>query len=89
MRNYVVQYCGLIVGTFGKLYGKDLALSTLINSVFGGVDNMVVLLARFTNLLHKFCAKFFTSLTLFRVGFYSLSTPPITSTKLKYISFIY
>lgn len=88
-RELLIDFCGLVVGGFGKLYGKALVPSTQPNNIVLGVNNMGVLLAGCTNFLHKFCAQNFDFSPLLRVGFYSLSTPPITKTKTKYISFNY
>lgn len=85
----MVQYCGLNVGGSGKLYGKILTVSTLLNFARFSVNKYAVFITSCTSFLHKFCANNFYSSPLFRVGFYSLSTPPITNTKIKYISFIY
>ena len=88
-RELLIDFCGLVVGGFGKLYGKALVPSTQPNNMFFDVNKSGVLPTRFTIFLHKFCARNLHFLPLFRVGFYSLSTPPITNTKIKYISFTY
>lgn len=85
----LIDFCGLVVGGFGKPYGKVVSLSTQPNNIVLGVNNMGVLLAGCTSFLHTFCAQNFDFSPLFRVGFSSLSTPLTTKTKTKYISFNY
>lgn len=88
-RELLIDFCGFIVGGFGKLHGKRLIFSTQQNYVGFFVNKWGVLPTRFTLFLHTFFAHSFVFLPLLRVGFYSLSTPPITKTKTKYISFNY
>lgn len=83
----LVWVCGLVVVLSGKACAKVRVLSTQQSATVFYVNKLVVLCASFDRVLHNMYASIFSFSYLFRVGFYSLSTPPIRTT-MKNFNFI-